>query len=503
MTLYSKKQKKITSNIINPVKSLSEIIEILSKSKDFKQSEAINEPSNTSFLVAYISTLVDDKITQKDLMPYLLYGNFNTLEDIKYMMPSRDCNITSDPADIEEKLLTGWIMIRLNNKDKTVALLPATEEVGREVSPSEVEFTVGGPKESFVESIEKNLNLIRKRLPIKELVIEEVIVGTLTKTRVAIIYIDGLTKTDNINTMRQRIENINFDQIQDSAYIEEMIADNKNSPFPQLLNSERPLKVISSLVEGKVAVISDGSPFAIMGPSSIMSFFSSAEDYLMSWGVASFIRILRIIGVTASIFATPMYVAILTYHPEIIPKDLMASIISSRKHVPFPPFLEALFLEITIELLREAGARLPTKVGQTIGIVGGIVLGTASVEASLTSNVLLILVSIAALASFTTPVYKISTTIRLIRFPFLLFAQLWGFLGIVINVCIILAHLIQLKSLGRPYLEPVYPPRLTDLKDAFIRFPFYKGQLRPGYLHSQKPVRFQTNKENKKKDIDE
>ncbi|MCR2823096.1 spore germination protein [Lederbergia panacisoli] len=478
-------------------------MEQLSKSKDFKQSEAINEQTNTSFFIAYIATLVDDKITQKDLMPYLLYGKFHTLEDLKYLLPSRDCNITSDPLDIEEKLLTGWVMIRLKNNDKTVALVPATAEVGREVSPSEVEFTVGGPKESFVESIEKNLNLVRKRLPIKELVIDEILVGTLTKTRVAIIYIDGLTEKEDVNTMRQRLEDINFDQIQDSSYIEEMIADNKNSPFPQLLNSERPMKVISSLVEGKVAVIVDGSPFAIMGPSSVMSFFSSAEDYLMNWLVASFIRILRIIGVIVSIFATPMYVAILTYHPEIIPKDLMASIISSRKHVPFPPFLEALFLEITIELLREAGARLPTKVGQTIGIVGGIVLGTASVEASLTSNVLLILVSIAALASFTTPVYKISTTIRLIRFPFLFFAQLWGFLGIVINVCIILAHLIQLKSLGRPYLEPIYPPRLTDMKDAFIRFPFYKGRLRPGYLHSQKPVRFQLKKENKMKDIDE
>ncbi|WP_233713428.1 spore germination protein [Lederbergia citri] len=503
MALFSKNQKESEENIVSPIKSLPEIIEQLSKSKDFKQSMAINEQTGTSFQVSFISTLIDDKIIQKDLMPYLLYGKFQNLTDLKFLIPSRDCYITSDPAEIEEKIMIGCIMIKLDPNDMTVALLPATAEVGREVSPSEVEFTVGGPKESFVESIEKNLNLIRKRLPIKELVIDEVMVGTLTKTRVAIIYIDGLTNTEDVKTMTQRIKDINFDQIQDSAYIEEMIADNKNSPFPQLLNSERPLKVISSLVEGKVAVVVDGSPFAIMGPSSVMSFFVSAEDYLMNWAVASSIRILRIIGVIASVFATPMYVAILTYHPEIIPKDLMASLISSRKHVPFPPFVEAMFLEITIELLREAGARLPTKVGQTIGIVGGIVLGTASVEASLTSNVLLILVAIAALASFTTPVYKISTTIRLVRFPFLLFAQLWGFLGIAFTVCILLTHLIQLKSLGRPYLEPVYPPRLNDLKDSFIRFPFLRETLRPGYLHSQKPVRFQTKKENQKKDIDE
>ncbi|MBS4200208.1 spore germination protein [Bacillus sp. FJAT-49732] len=503
MDIFSKKQKKISTNNVNPVTSLPEVIEQLAKSKDFKQSKAINELTNTSFQVSFISTLIDNKIIQKDLMPYLLYGKFHTLKDLKYLIPSRECHISSDPADIEEKLMTGCMMIRIDPNDKTVALLPAAAEVGREISPSEVEFTVGGPKESFVEAIEKNLNLIRIRLPIKELVIDEVLVGTLTKTRVAIIYIDGLTRMQDVNTITQRIKDIHFDQIQDSSFIEEMIADNKNSPFPQLLNSERPLKVITSLTEGKVAAIVDGSPFAIMGPSSIMSFFSSAEDYLMNWIVASFIRLLRIIGVVGSIFATPMYVAILTYHPQIIPKDLLPALISSRQHVPFPPFLEALFLEITIELLREAGARLPTKVGQTIGIVGGIVLGTASVEAGLTSNVLLILVSIAALASFTTPVYKISTTIRLIRFPFLLSAQLWGFLGIAVNSCIILAHLIQLKSLGRPYLEPLYPPRLTDLKDSFIRFPFYYERLRPGYLQSEKPVRFQSKKPKKYKDIDE
>ncbi|MDF2904589.1 MAG: spore germination protein, partial [Bacillus sp. (in: firmicutes)] len=165
--------------------------------------------------------------------------------------------------------------------------------------------------------------------------------------------------------------------------------------------------------------------------------------------------------------------------------------------------LEALFLELTIELLREAGARLPTKVGQTMGIVGGIVIGTASVEAALTSNVLLIIVALSALASFTTPVYKMSNTIRLLRFPFMVFAELWGLVGIVFCFCLLMTHLLRLKSLGRPFLEPIYPPRMADIKDAFVRLSFSQLSARPSYLRTEKPDRFNKQKAKKKKDIDE
>ena len=181
----------------------------------------------------------------------------------------------------------------------------------------------------------------------------------------------------------------------------------------------------------------------------------------------------------------------------------MGTLITSRREVPLPPILEAIFLELTIELLREAGARLPTKVGQTIGIVGGIVIGTASVEAGLTSNVLLIIVALAALASFTTPVYQMGNTIRLLRFPFLLFANFYGMLGVVICFCYMLAHLLRLTSLGRPFLEPIYPTRMQDLKDAFFRFPFSANPNRPIKLQTGNSLRFNPKKAKEKKDVDE
>jgi hypothetical protein len=206
-----------------------------------------------------------------------------------------------------------------------------------------------------------------------------------------------------------------------------------------------------------------------------------------------------------SVLSSPLYVAVLTYHYQVIPTDLLPILISSRGVIPFPPILEAIVLEGTIELLREAAVRLPAKVGSTIGIVGGIVIGTAAVEAGFVSNVLLMLVALAALASFTVPIYQISNTIRLIRFPFLIAAQLYGLFGIALCSAFILSHLLKLTSLGSPYLDPLYPLRIHDFKDSLIRLPFSKQKKRPQFLRTENPLRIWKEAEtrNSRNDIDE
>lgn len=249
--------------------------------------------------------------------------------------------------------------------------------------------------------------------------------------------------------------------------------------------------------------MTDGSPDAIIAPASLVEFFSSLEDYYLHWQIASFLRLLRFGAVLFSVFATPIYVAVLTFHYELIPRDLLATIIASRSNIPFPPIIEAIFLELTIELLREAGARLPTKVGQTIGIVGGIVIGQASVEAGLTSNILLIIVALAALASFTTPIYQMGNTIRVIRFPILFMAAFWGAIGVAFCGLYILIHLVRLTSIGRPYLEPIFPPRMVDWKDAFIRLPFNRMSKRPIFMRPLDSGRFNFKRATHKNDIDE
>lgn len=474
--------------------SLQSLLQQVSGSKDFTQFTFDYE--NYSLCVGYYSTLIDAEILHRDVFPYLKISE--SVELLPSLLPIEEVRLSTEAAEIQDALLSGHIFIFNIDSLSPVCLIKAGVKRERQVSLPEVEFSVVGPKESFVESIDVNINLIRKRLPIPELMLKEITVGKLSKTRVTVLYIEGIANKENVNTVIQRLTDLEIDQINDSSYITQLIQDNQHSPFPQLIDTERPDRIASILGEGKVAILVDGAPHGLIGPTTIFEFFSAFEDYFLNWLIASFFRIVRFFAVLFSILVTPIYVAVLTYHYELIPKDLVSTLVTSRSAIPLPPILEALILELAIELLREAGARLPTKVGQTIGIVGGIVIGTASVEAGLTSNVLLIIVALAALASFTTPVYQMGNTIRLIRFPFLLMAHYIGLLGVAIAFCFLLIHLLRLTSLGRPFLEPFYPPRWQDLKDSLIRLPFSMQSKRPIQEQTEDTMKFNPSKATEK-----
>lgn len=484
-----------------PKRSMTEVITNYKTSSDFVQYE--HNAKEMKFWISYIRTVVDTQILHDSILAPLLREKWNTNQQLKEIVPIEDIIVTIDTEIVSEKLLDGYVIISFSEYGIPCVLIRATLNKARDISLPEVEFSVVGPKEAFVEAIEFNINLIRKRIQVPTLKVKELKIGDLSKTKVAILYLEDIANEENVNTFTQRIKDIHFDQIGDSGYIAQFISDNHNSPFPQVLDSERPDRVAAVLAEGKIAVVVDGSPQVLIGPTTLVEFFSSFEDYYLNWVLSSFFRLIRVFAVAFSILVTPVYVATLTFHYELIPKDLLSTLVTSRREIPLPPILEALFLELTIELLREAGARLPTKVGQTIGIVGGIVIGTASVEAGLTSNVLLIIVALSALASFTTPVYKMGNTIRLLRFPFLIFAQIYGLLGIVLCFCFLATHLLRLTSLGRPFLEPIYPPRSLDLKDALVRFPFSTLTKRPVALRTKKPDKFSAKVSKQKHDIDE
>ncbi|KIL75949.1 spore germination protein [Bacillus badius] len=479
---------------------IGKLIDQCCKSADFVTFQLKDSP----FFISYFQTLVDKKVLHRDILTILKDKQFISLEDMKHAIQVEDLVLTTELSSVKQKLMQGNIIIYQQEAQPSCLLIPAFLQENRQVSIPETEYSVVGPKEAFVESLDTNINLVRKRIPVPEFQIKEFSVGKLSKTRVAVAYIEGIADEENVNTVIQRITDIGYDQIIDSSFINQMIADNKNSPFPQLVDTERPDRVASVLMEGKVAILVDGSPSAITGPATLGEFFSAFEDYVTVWNIASAFRLIRFLAITFSVLSTPLYVAVLTYHYEMIPQDLLTTLISSRAGIPFPPLLEAIILEWTIELLREAGARLPTKVGQTIGIVGGIVIGTAAVQAGLTSNVLLIVVALSALASFTTPVYQVSNAIRLIRFPFLIFAQLLGLLGVAACTAIVVAHLLKLKSLGRPFLEPVYPIRLKDMKDALIRLPFNQQTSRPLQTRTDNKIKFRPHSSPPdKRDIDE
>jgi hypothetical protein len=479
--------------------SIREALDTLKKSTDFVFYK--KERGNVPYVISYFSSIVDTEIIHKDILPYM--QEMQQVKDLKEKVPIEEIIDVTEPKDLLEKLPLGYVYIYFTESSHYGVMIPAKKDDKRAIAPPEVEFSVVGPKESFIESLETNIYLVRKRLPIENLRVEKLTIGDLSKTEVALLYIEDIADKENVNTLKQRLNDIDFDSIGDSAYISQIIADNQRSPFPQILDTERPDRTSTALAEGKLAILVDRSPHALIGPTTFIESISTFEDYLLNWYAATFIRIVRMASIAFSILITPIYVATLTYHYELIPKDLLATLITSRRVIPLPPILEALFLELTIELLREAGARLPTKVGQTIGIVGGIVIGTASVEAGLTSNVLLIMVALAALASFTTPTYQLGNTIRLIRFPFLLFAHAWGMVGIVLAFSILAGHILQLTSLGRPYLEPFYPTRVRDLKDTFIRMPFSKLKRRPVHNQPDDKIRFKPEDKRIHRDIDE
>ena len=289
-----------------------------------------------------------------------------------------------------------------------------------------------------------------------------------------------------VDLVKQRIQAQQFDGVIGSALFLQMLQDKKYNLFPEISLTERPDIAAQAILEHKVVVLLEGNSQVIIGPNSFLDFFQSVDDRYSSWGIGLFNRLLRIFGVIMSVYLTPIYVAALTYHYEVIPSTLLVPLIESRSRVPFPPLIESLILEVSIELLREAGARLPTKVGQTMGIVGGIVIGQAAVQAGFTSNILIMLVALAALGSFTTPNYMMGSAVRLIRFPMLFLAAWYGLIGIALISAFVFIHLLHMTSFGKPYLYPFYPLRKKDLMDTILFTEPSKFEYETKFTHVSK-----------------
>lgn len=464
--------------------TISEVFEKAKKSSDFLTISLFEK--NDSMLMSYFKTLIDPNILQQSLLPSLKENAtmIENLSDLKKVVPIDNLKIIKDYTEVEKALYTGFAVIHLKDNIEEFALIDISyPRLGqRETNDTQNEFSVIGPKVGFIEDLSTNLHLVRDFLNTPDLIFEEMTVGTRAKMRVVLAHIDGVTNPEYVNTLKQRLQDLDVDVFYDNTQLEQLISNNSRSPFPAFITTERVDRVVGSLVLGQVVLLSDKSSYAVIGPATLMDFFTNPEDYYLPSVIASFFKLIRIFGMLFSIFATSFYVAILTFHFEVIPKDLLGPIIFSRANVPFPPVIEVLFLEVTIDLLREAGARLPTKVGQTLGIVGAIVIGQATVEAALTSNILLIIVALAALSSFTTPIYKMSNAVRILRYPFILFASIWGGLGIYVGILMLIVHLARLKSLGAPYLVPLYPYRKGGVASSFIRPNFLKYDKRPWYL---------------------
>lgn len=359
------------------------------------------------------------------------------------------------------------LLINLIGYDKRAVEEPATEVVVR------------GPREGLTEDLHTNMSLIRRRIGSPLLRFETIKLGRWTRTSVAISYIHGLAGESLINEVKRRLEQIDIDGIIDSSYIESFIEDTPWSSFPQVLNTERPDVVAANLLEGRVAIIANGSPFALVVPTSFWSLMHANEDYYQRWDISTFVRLLRFTLISAVLLLPSLYVAATTFHPEMLPSSMLTSIAAARESVPFSTFTEVLMMELTFEALREAGVRLPRPVGQTISIVGALVIGQAAVQAQIVSAPVVIIVAFTGVASFVLPHFNLGIALRLVRFGILILAGTFGLFGISWGLMLFFLHLITLRSFGLPYLAPLSPLRPTELKDMLVRVPMWRMFRRP------------------------
>ncbi|WOV87030.1 spore germination protein [Sporosarcina oncorhynchi] len=342
-----------------------------------------------------------------------------------------------------------------------------------------------GPQNAFTESLDTNLSLIKRRIQNPNLKSRNFIVGTVTNSKVTVLYMDNIANKKNVDMVFKKIENLKHPGLNHISILQNLLDDHPFSPFPQFHETDRPDIAVSGLVDGRVVIAMNNSNGVLICPISFFELFISPEDYYNRWMTASLLRSIRFFGFFLTIILTPTYISILTFHPEMLPFDVLLNLQQSREKVPFSPLMEVLFMELVIEILREAGSRMPTKIGQTIGIVGGIVIGSAAVEASLVSNTLIVIVAVSALLSFLPPNFIMSNTSRFVRYFFILASGLFGLYGQMIAFAWLFQHLLRLTSLKTDYMAPIIPRKWTDLLDTFVRLPTKFLKYKPGIVRAQ------------------
>ena len=351
------------------------------------------------------------------------------------------------------------------------------------------EIVIRGPQEAFNELLRTNTAQIRKRLKDEDLIVEDVSIGKVSKTPCSMLYIKDIANERLIDEVRRRLENINVDYMLDSGELEQLIEDSTIYPSPQMLSTERPDYVSGMLVNGKVAIIVNGSPIVLVVPTTAYELMHSAEDSYIRYPYANLLRAVRLIALFMALLLPGIYLAITNFHQEMIPTDLLLAIEASREKVPFPSVVELLLMELSFELIREAGIRVPGPIGPTLGIIGALILGQAAVAANIVSPILIIVVAVTGIGSFAIPSYSLGYSIRIMRFGFILLSSLAGFLGITAGLFVLGVWSTSLKSFGVPFMAPLGPKTSDSARSVLFKAPEWKLEHRPDYLNTKKDMK--------------
>ncbi|MCO0597632.1 spore germination protein [Peribacillus butanolivorans] len=435
------------------------------------------------------SLMLDINPDQEQMISY----QQNVLQVLKgRILTVGDIQDVTEFSSLFTSLLSGDVILLLDGYAQgfTIGMRGGKD---RGVMESTTETVVRGPKEGFTENLRTNTALIRRKIKTPRLWLESKKIGNLTKTDVAIMYIDGIVNDKVVEEVHNRLDRIDIDGILESGYIEELIQDETHTPFPTMYYSERPDVIAAELLEGKVAILVDGTPIVLVVPALFVSFIHSAEDYYQRADIATLIRLLRFFTIFIALLGPSLYIAITTFHQEMLPTRLLISLAAQREGVPFPAFFEAIMMEVAFEILREASLRMPKAIGQAISIVGTLVIGSAAVEAGIVSAAMVIVVAITAISSFVLPSFTISMSIRMLRFPMMALAASFGLFGIIVGVIALVLHMCSLRSYGVPYMSPFAPFIPEDMKDTLIRVPRWGMFARPRLISQKNNKREHTS----------
>ncbi|MBB6444298.1 spore germination protein [Bacillus benzoevorans] len=431
-------------------------------------------------VIIYIKGLSDIEAVENFVLTPLMQekpedASFDILEN---QLPISQMGKVTLIADCIESIANGNPLLLCDGETFGYSLGFAKWEK-RAIDEPVAEGSIRGSREGFTESLDTAASLLRRIIKSPALKMKSLKIGRYTKTNVILAYIEGIAEQSLIDEMTARLNRIEIDGVLESQYIEEMIEDNPYSPFPQIMSTERPDIACANLLEGRAVILVEGTPFCLIAPISFFSLIQSHEDYYQRYMVGTLIRWLRYLFLAISLLLPSLYVALMTFHQEMVPAPLLLSIAASREAVPFPAIVEALLMEISFEALREAGIRMPKQMGSAVSIVGALVIGQAAVQAGLVSAPMVIIVAITGISSFMVPRYVAGIAIRMLRFPIMLLASTLGLLGVMLCVIAIAIHLCTLRSFGMPYLEPLAPLKTRELKDVLWRAPLWMLDTRP------------------------
>lgn len=425
------------------------------------------------------TTTIEKHIIEPLLNPSLLLTGFEdiSLDILKGTLTTSSGTQLHNFQDCLNSLFSGNTLILFEGFSEILSIdTPGFEK--RPISAPKTENVLVGPKESFVESAFSNRSLIRKHIKDEKLMFETMVIDARSKSALSIVYLKDIANPELVDRVKKRIAQINTDSVQTLSILAQHIEERPYSLVPSTIITERPDRACSFILEGHIAILMENAPYALVVPITFWSLFQTAEDMYMRWAYGNFIRIIRLIAMVVALLLPSFYVAVSTFHEEMIQTDLLLAIGATRERVPFPALIEVLIMEISFELVREAGIRIPTVMGPTIGIVGALILGQAAVDANIISPILVIIVALTGLSSFAIPEINFNFGVRILRFGILFISSILGFYGMALFLIALLAYLVSLNSFGVPFLSPLAPYTRSS-RDLIFRPPVWKMWLRP------------------------